>query len=547
MTAADRLGIAIRAFLLATIAGLALAFSEDRVLHGLPALAAVGACAVAAQQFTATPERWRYAVEGFVAALTAGMTLPQGDLLLPYLVVPTLIAGLSAGWVAVLLVTVTESAALVLVFLLGTGAAAWDVGSELAAPWLITGLVTGLTGSWVERARGYGSQGQDASYESARRLLSQLRVVARRLSSGLDAVSIATQALASVHEALDDRAGAVFVRTAGGVLVPLAYRGDVTRDDFRHHGELLDRCWSGMEPVMGSSPAAPELVRVALPLRSGSRMVGVIVADLFTAPSPSALSKLMQELDEQTVRLDTAMIFDEVRSLATIEERQRLAREIHDGIAQEVASLGYVVDELAAEASTPEQRDSLALLRREISRVVGELRLSIFDLRSEVSPDVGLGAALSDYVRAVGATSGLAVHLSLDEAPTRLRSEVEAELFRIAQEAVTNVRKHAAAHNLWVTCRVRPPFAALTVEDDGGGLRPPRADSFGLRIMKERAERVGGHLEVRQSERRAGALGTRVAVTVGQEPTSDNDAERSHGAIAPAVNAADVSAHRRRP
>jgi len=255
----------------------------------------------------------------------------------------------------------------------------------------------------------------------------------------------------------------------------------------------------------------------------------------------------MQELDEQTVRLDTALIFDEVRSLATREERQRLAREIHDGIAQEVASLGYVVDELAADASTSEQRASLTALRGEISRVVGELRLSIFDLRSEVSPDVGHGAALSDYVRAVGATSGMTVHLSLDEAPTRLRSEVEAELFRIAQEAVTNVRKHADAQNLWVTCRVRPPFAALTVEDDGGGLRPPRADSFGITIMQERAERVGGHLEVRQSEPRDGALGTRVAVTVGQERTSDIDAERTHAANAPAVTPADLSADRRRP
>ena len=55
----------------------------------------------------------------------------------------------------------------------------------------------------------------------------------------------------------------------------------------------------------------------------------------------------MRELDEQALRLDTALVFDEVRSLATTEERQRLAREIHDGVAQEIASLGYLVDELA--------------------------------------------------------------------------------------------------------------------------------------------------------------------------------------------------------
>ena len=95
--------------------------------------------------------------------------------------------------------------------------------------------------------------------------------------------------------------------------------------------------------------------------------------------------------------------------------------------------------------------------------MVSELRLSIFDLRSEISPAAGLGSALSDYVRAVGARSGLTVHLTLDEAPTRLRSEVETELLRIAQEAVTNARKHSDAENLWVDCRVRPPFARITV------------------------------------------------------------------------------------
>lgn len=518
MTAAERLGIAVRAFLLATIAGLALAFSDERTLHALPALAAVAGCAIAASRLSASTERWRCALEGFVAALTAGVTLPQGDLLLPYLVVPALIAGLSAGAVAVLLVTSAESAGLILVFLLGTGSAPLDVGSELAAPWIITGLLAGLTGGWVERARGYGPHGQEASYESARRLLSQLRTVARRLSSGLDPVSMAEHILGSVHGSLSDRAGAVFVRTEGGVLAPLAYRGEGAREDFAHDGELVDRCWAEMEPVTEPSPDGTGAVRVALPLRSGFRMVGVALAETRDQGSLMVLTELMRELDEHSLRLDTALLFDEVRSLATIEERQRLAREIHDGVAQEVASLGYLVDDLAAEAVTEPQRSGLAALRQEISRVVGELRLSIFDLRSEVSPDIGLGSALSDYVRAVGARSGLTIHLKLDESPTRLRSEVEAELFRIAQEAVTNVRKHSGARNLWVDCRVRPPFVALSIEDDGRGLGTARADSYGVKIMRERAQRIGGCLEIGRSQPGDDLSGTRVAVTVGQQP-----------------------------
>ena len=207
----------------------------------------------------------------------------------------------------------------------------------------------------------------------------------------------------------------------------------------------------------------------------------------------------MAEFDDHALRLDTALAFDEVRSLATMEERQRLAREIHDGVAQEIASLGYAVDELLAHATSDGQRRRLHALRNELSRVVSELRLSIFDLRSAISG--GLGSALSDYVREVGARSGMTVHLTLDEASTRLRSEVETELLRIAQEAITNARKHSAAENLWVDCRIRPPYARIQVADDGRGLGAKREDSYGIGIMRERAERISADLDINGTRR----------------------------------------------
>jgi signal transduction histidine kinase len=205
-------------------------------------------------------------------------------------------------------------------------------------------------------------------------------------------------------------------------------------------------------------------------------------------------------------------LFSEVRTLATAEERRRLAREIHDGIAQELASLGYVVDDLAARARfIPDLEQDIRALRGELTRIINELRLSIFDLRSEVQTTVGLGTAISDYVRQVGAGSNFTVHLVLDEAPVRLPVDAETELLRIAQEAVTNARKHADAANLWVTCRVDPPRALLRVEDDGKGLGRPRTDSFGLEVMRERAGRIGARLSV--SGREQG--GTAVEVTLG--------------------------------
>src|SRR5690606_17548392 len=175
--------------------------------------------------------------------------------------------------------------------------------------------------------------------------------------------------------------------------------------------------------------------------------------------------------------------FDEVRSLATNEERQRLAREIHDGVAQELVMVGYGIDN--ALASLPEgakeTAEELRALRNEVTRVITELRLSLFELRSGVDRHGGLAAAIAEYARTVGASGGMRVHLSLDESTARLPAAVEAELLRIAQEAITNARKHAGAANLWVTCAVDPPYAQIEISDDGRGIADQRPEGrYGL-------------------------------------------------------------------
>jgi nitrate/nitrite-specific signal transduction histidine kinase len=111
----------------------------------------------------------------------------------------------------------------------------------------------------------------------------------------------------------------------------------------------------------------------------------------------------------------------------------------------------------------------------------------------------------------------MTVHLTLDEAPSRLRAETETELLRIAQEAITNARKHSGARNLWVHCRVRPPQARIQVRDDGAGLGGSRDDSYGMRIMRERAGRIQAKLRIDTG--RDGASGTTVLVTLGDEAT----------------------------
>ncbi len=214
-------------------------------------------------------------------------------------------------------------------------------------------------------------------------------------------------------------------------------------------------------------------------------------------------------------RLESAVLFSNARAGATSAERRRIGREIHDGVAQDVASLGYRIDDLSRLETDAEQRTALADVRVELTRILDELRLSVADMRSGIKEDARLGPALTDFVIALGKRSSMAVHVSIEESPDRLRPDVETELLRIAQEAVTNAANHAAAGNLWVTCRLEPPNASIRVEDDGVGAATARTDHFGIPIMRERAERIGAELTI--EDRPEG--GTRVsAVLAPREP-----------------------------
>jgi signal transduction histidine kinase len=119
---------------------------------------------------------------------------------------------------------------------------------------------------------------------------------------------------------------------------------------------------------------------------------------------------------------------------------------------------------------------------------------------------------LSDHVRQVGSRSGLTVHLTLAEGGKRLPTATETDILRIAQEAISNCRKHANARNVHVTLVVEAPYAQLTITDDGRGLGTPREDSFGLRMMRERAERIDATLRVRN--RTTGSHGTEVTLVL---------------------------------
>lgn len=386
-----------------------------------------------------------------------------------------------------------------LVAALATGAQLPDTGSDLVVmwgPWLLVAISVTVLGAWVRQSHLLTQDTRLSPYASAHRLLGRLRSVTRELSAGLDIEVVSENALSVALDVLGGARAALLLRSEAGDLTVVAYRGDEAFTTSLDQDRLVQQVLNSHRAQQQPEPhgEAVHRYRACLPLIVGTRVIGVVVVDGPVAIASGELTQAQDAFDDEALRLESAVLFSEVRALATVEERRRLAREIHDGIAQEIASLGYFVDDLATNQCNQQHQGGLLDLRDELTRVVTELRLSIFDLRSGVSSNDGLGSVLGDYVRAVGKSSGMTVHLSLEESPRRLRLDVETELLRIAQEAVTNARKHSHAANLWVTCRVEPPFAEIRIEDDGRGASRARDDHYGLQMMNERATRINAVL-----------------------------------------------------
>ena len=166
------------------------------------------------------------------------------------------------------------------------------------------------------------------------------------------------------------------------------------------------------EIAIGDSDRTPGAAVV--PLRGAAKTLGYCVLVGVPRWTPELDERAQLVADDFAVRLDTAVLFDDVRTLATAEERNRIAREMHDGVAQEIVGLGYIVDEIESISDHNQTRELASTLRAEITRLVSEIRFSIFDLRHEIT-DGRLAASLADYAREVSHATGLRVHLSLAE------------------------------------------------------------------------------------------------------------------------------------
>jgi signal transduction histidine kinase len=195
------------------------------------------------------------------------------------------------------------------------------------------------------------------------------------------------------------------------------------------------------------------------------------------------------------------------------EERRRIARDIHDGIGQSLLALRLKVQVLAARggAFPPPAGDALPALAEEAGTIVNELRRTILDLRPPITETPELAPAIRGYAAAVAAQCGLELHFHEGrQPPPALPERTRRHLFRIFQELLTNVQRHAGATRVDVSLHRDGSRLVLQVSDDGRGFAPGDGGGIGLDTMRERAELLGGTLSIES----APARGTAVTVEI---------------------------------
>jgi signal transduction histidine kinase len=301
---------------------------------------------------------------------------------------------------------------------------------------------------------------------------------------------------------------------------------------------LTGRATRSEEPIVVESVSEdPRLTRMvvkeegfqfqaSVPLKSKGRVLGVITMASkgrrpFTPQEVTLLTAIGQQIG---VAIENARLYQQVRSLATEEERGRLAREIHDNLAQTLGHLNLkasITEELLSSGQIAQAHATLLELKQIAGEAYTNARETIFSLRTTASSELGLLLTLREYLAEYRAHYGLDAQLVVDhESLAEFPADVGIQIICIIQEALTNIRKHAGASKAWVRFEQDGDRVRISVEDDGRGFDPAQVAGegqqyFGLQIMRERAESVGGSLELDAWPGQGTRIVMRVSLTPG--------------------------------
>ncbi|MCC7449865.1 MAG: response regulator [Anaerolineae bacterium] len=359
--------------------------------------------------------------------------------------------------------------------------------------------------------------------EKAQRILAEaLRDTAAALNSTLDFEAVLDEILANVERVVQHKT--VNISLIDGNVARLVrwrgYDGYTQNDSLRSLRLSIDDIPGLRWMVENRKPliipdvteypdwhrvAATAWVRsyVGAPIRSGEKIIGFLGLD---SPEPNHFQAIHVEglqsfVDQAALAIENARLYAQAQALAALEERNRIAHDLHDAVSQTLWSASLIADKLPAhwEKDPAAARHNLETLRQLTRGALAEMRALLLELRPNALCEVPLGALLQQLVQAFVGRAGIAVELAVDvDSDQLLPPDVQVALFRMSQEALNNVARHAKATAVSVSLRYNPQSAVIRIHDNGRGFNadaiPP--GHLGLGIMRERAASIGATLNI---------------------------------------------------
>ena len=260
---------------------------------------------------------------------------------------------------------------------------------------------------------------------------------------------------------------------------------------------------------------------VIVPLKLESTVIGVLWIARFEEIQFTETDVIWLEsmADQVAIAIQHGLMTSQLQSLSIVQERGRIAREMHDGLAQVLGYLNLQVQTLGSlleQGKTEKLQAELRQMRQAIQTAHADVRENILSLRTTLAQEQGLEAAVEEYLTEFGIQTGIKTTFSFQvENDLNLSSIAEVQLVCILQEALTNVRKHAQADQVQVVIKkdhhAISDYIQLEIMDNGVGFL--MADSkrhFGLQTMRERAEGAGGNLVVKSAQGRGTTIQCRL-------------------------------------
>jgi nitrate/nitrite-specific signal transduction histidine kinase len=351
--------------------------------------------------------------------------------------------------------------------------------------------------------------------------LSTLNAIAATVSQSLDLDTVLNLALDKTLQAMSIEAGGIYLLDEDSATLSLAVqRGfssqanpEIARIQVGEgfSGRVVE---SGEPLVVVDASADPRLTKMVVrteglrsmavtPLNSRGKVLGTLFAIThdyreFTDQHVQLLTSIGNQIG---VAVENARLYEQAQQSAIVEERGRLARELHDSVTQSLYSLTLLAEagqRLAKAGDIERTREYLHRLGEIGQQSLKEMRLLVYELRPLALREEGLIGALNQRLDAVERRAGVDARLIV-EGEFTISEQAEEALYRIAQEALNNALKHAAPTSVEVAIRADGKHVELEVIDDGKGFAPDAAGSgggLGLISMRERAERIGATYKV---------------------------------------------------